>query len=114
MTRTATADLTPAVDLARAMLVAAESGDWERVTELENKRERCIAACFAQTGPVAATAEFAQGVGELLRLEEQVLGLARRRMAELSNHLSGLRRSRHAHAAYGVTDGNLALSTAYR
>lgn len=113
MTRAMTADLTPVVELARTMLVAAESGDWERVTELEQKREHCIAACFAQTGPVAATAEFAQGVGELLRIEERVLGLARQRMAELSNHLSGLRRSRHARAAYGVVDGSLALNAAY-
>lgn len=113
MTRTATADLTPALVLARTMLAAAEAGDWEQVTELEQERETCIARCFAQTGPVAATTEFAQGVGELLRIEEQVLALARRRLAELSNHLSGLRRSRHAHAAYGAVDGNLAFSTQY-
>lgn len=113
MTRAVRADLAPAVALARTMLAAAETGDWDRVAELERERETCIAGCFAESGPVAATAEFAQGIGELLRIEEQVLALARLRLAELSNQLSGLRRSRHARTAYGAVDGNLALSMQY-
>ena len=105
MSRAATADLTPALTLAYAMLDAAQAGDWDQVAELEQAREACIAGCFAATGPVAATDGFAAVVRDLLSVEHQVLALAQQRLAELGEHLSGIQRGRHAQLAYGAVAG---------
>ena len=82
MSRAAMADLTPALTLAQTMLDAARAGAWDQVAELEQVREACIADCFSVTGPVAATPEFATAVRDLLCVEQQVLALARQRLAE--------------------------------
>lgn len=102
MNRTATADLTPVLNLAQTMLDAARAGAWDRVAELEQEREARIADCFTASGPVVATPEFATAVRDLLCLEQQVLALARQRLAELGEHLSGFQRGRRARAAYGA------------
>lgn len=102
MNRSVTADLTPALTLAQTMLDAARAGAWDRVAELEQVREACIAGCFTATGPVAATPEFATAVRDLLCVEQQVLALARQRLTELGEHLSGFQRGRRAQAAYGA------------
>lgn len=105
MSRAAMADLTPALTLAQTMLDAARAGAWDQVAELEQVREACIADCFSATGPVAATPEFATAVRDLLCVEQQVLALARQRLAELGEHLSGFQRGRRAQAAYGAVVG---------
>lgn len=59
--------------ITKQMVVHAENGEWERVTELEIQRRDDLTACFANTASVADSVLVAEAIAALLHLNEELM-----------------------------------------
>ena len=84
----------------RQMLVAAQEGDWEALTEWQNKRQERIRAFF-RIAPARSEADMISAqIREILSLNEQLVALANRRRQDLKDEIRGLAKGRKATKAY--------------
>lgn len=56
-----------------AMLLCAQSGDWESVRDMERRRRRDLEECFAIAGRVDETPLICEAVATLMYLNEQMV-----------------------------------------
>lgn len=94
------AALAGVIGLARAMLNAAEEGDWEEVAKIEAARREEIATCFAHTAVHGNAAVIADGIQTLKAIDHQIMLLATTGMDDLRDKLGALRTGRIARQAY--------------
>jgi hypothetical protein len=90
--------------LARAMLSAAEEGDWEEVANIEAARREEIATCFAHTAAHGNGEVIAESIKTLMAIDHQIMLLATTGMDDLRDKLGTLRTGRIARQAYECTD----------
>lgn len=94
------AALAAVIGLARAMLNAAEDGNWEEVAKIEAARREEIATCFARTDAHGNAAVIADGIRTLLAIDHQIMLLATNGMGDLGDKLGALRTGSRALQAY--------------
>jgi hypothetical protein len=59
--------------LTKQMLVYADNGEWERVTELELERRDDLTTCFAESASIADSVLIAEAIAALLHLNEELM-----------------------------------------
>ena len=59
--------------LTKQMLVHADKGEWEHVTELEVERRDDLTACFAESASIADSVLIAEAIAALLHLNEELM-----------------------------------------
>lgn len=96
----AQATLAAVIELAQAMLSAAEREDWETVAHIETVRGDAIAACCAGLGAHGNVAAVADSIRVVLAMDQQVMQLATATMIDLQDKLGVLRSGRVARQAY--------------
>ena len=84
------------IDLTRRMVAAARNGEWDELQSLSAMRETLLAAYSARP-------EETTELGELKRLDDTVLGLARRRREELGQTIGERQHRAAAVRAYQQT-----------
>lgn len=94
------AALAAVIGLARAMLSAAEDGNWEEVAKIEATRREEIATCFARTAPHGNPAVIADSIRTLMAIDHQIMLLATTGMGDLRDKLGVLRTGSRARQAY--------------
>lgn len=97
------AALAALIRLARAMLSAAEDGNWEEVAKIEAARREEIATCFAHTAAHGNAAVIADSIRTLVAIDHQIKLLATTGMDVLRDKLGTLRTGRIALQAYAST-----------
>ena len=100
------AALAALIGLARAMLRAAENGNWEEVANIEAARREEIATCFAHTAARGNAAVIADSIRTLLAIDHQIMLLATTGMDMLRDKLGTLRTGRIALQAYESAGAN--------
>lgn len=98
------AALAAVVGLARAMLSAAEGGNWEEVAAIEAARREEIATCFACTAAHGNPAVIADSIRTLMAIDHQIMLLATTGMGDLGDKLDALRTGSRALQAYESAD----------
>jgi len=84
----------------REMLLSAQTGDWEKLTELEKARLPLLDKVFSQG--VADKVELAR---EVLSIDEKTKSLAEAEMPVIQNELLKIKNSGKASAAYQAIQG---------
>lgn len=59
--------------LTKQMLVHADKGEWEHVTELEVERRDDLTTCFAESASIADSVLIAEAIAALLHLNEELM-----------------------------------------
>ena len=59
--------------LTKQMLVHADKGEWENVTELELERRDDLSTCFAESTSIADSVLIAEAIAALLHLNEELM-----------------------------------------
>ncbi|MHB1239322.1 MAG: flagellar protein FliT [Gammaproteobacteria bacterium] len=88
------------LSLSRAMVAAAEQGDWEAVTAQEQDRRGRIKRYFSQAPVVAASAGLTEAVHTLVALDQRVIELGKARRNQIVDTLRGLGQGSRAVRAY--------------
>jgi len=86
--------------LTREMLLSAQTGDWEKLTELEKSRLPLFDQVFAQG--IADNIELAR---EVLSIDDKTKSLVEAEMPVLQNRLLKIKNSGKASAAYQAIQG---------
>ncbi|NOY73976.1 MAG: flagellar protein FliT [Gammaproteobacteria bacterium] len=84
----------------REMLLSAQAGDWEKLTELEKTRLPLLNQVFSQG--VADNVKLAR---EVLSIDEKTKSLAEAEMPVIQNELLKIKNSGKASAAYQAIQG---------
>ncbi|NOX92598.1 MAG: flagellar protein FliT [Gammaproteobacteria bacterium] len=92
--------------LTREMLLSAQAGDWEKLTELEKARLPLLGQVFAQG--VAGNVELAR---EVLSIDEKTKSLAEAEMPVIQDELLKIKNSGKASAAYQAIQGFTSSNT---
>lgn len=90
---------------ARAMKVAAEEGDWDRVIEIQRQRDQALRMFFEAPVEAAEASTVETGIREILAVDRRVLELSQARMQTLSGRLEQLHQGRKARQAYADHTG---------
>ena len=92
--------------LTKQMLIHAENGEWQQVTELEVERRDDLAICFANISQAEDSVLVAEAVAALLHLNEELM--AKLKMARNSVMEQGrdLARKRSAVVSYQSVDND--------
>jgi len=61
------------ITVTKQMLVHADHGEWEQVTELEIERRDDLTACFSDSASVADSVLIAEAIAALLHLNEELM-----------------------------------------
>jgi hypothetical protein len=95
-------ELEAALGLTETMLNAARAEDWERVAELETRRQACVQAAFA--APVgAADAPVVAGLArQILALDGELVSRGEGGLLTLSEALRKVQVGRRAQKAYAA------------
>jgi len=65
--------LATVITMTKQMLVHADHGEWEQVTELEIERRDDLNACFSDSASVADSVLIAEAIAALLHLNEELM-----------------------------------------
>lgn len=91
------------LSLSRAMVAAAQRGEWDVVTAQEQDRRVRIERYFAQGPDLAASAGLAEAIRTLVALDQQVVELGKARRNQIVDALRGLGQGRRGTLAYQQT-----------
>ena len=86
--------------LSQEMLQLARAGDWESVTEWEERRRSLLEDLFRQPLPPSLSPAIAACIWKVLTCDSEVLALGREAMDNLSSQLKMLAQGRKASLAY--------------
>ncbi len=95
------ASLTKILDLSSSMLISARDGDWERVQELEQRRQQLFTQTFPlDSGQVTDAAALSAQIHKIIDLDRETLQLAAKGRKEFVGLIGKLTTGRQAVAAY--------------
>jgi len=93
--------LQQAFDLTREMLSAARRDEWQRVVELDARRQPLLQAAFREPIPPSTAGATASLARRVHALNEELVYLGESGRTSVSQALAQLSRGRRARAAYG-------------
>ena len=98
--------LSRAVELSNSMLSAAETGDWEKVSQIESQRMPLLKAAFPVQGSEARMPGIEQKMRQILVIDERIKVLAESARKALGRSAGKLSQGRQMARAYkSVRDG---------
>ena len=93
--------------LTKQMLVHADEGEWEQVTEIEQERREDLIACFSKTMLAQDTQLVAEAMATLLHLNEELMAKLKVARDAVMAQGQEITRSRNAVNSYHVVDASL-------
>lgn len=89
--------------LTQDMLAAARARDWERLVELERRRDRCLAG-IGQDGMAGSDSveQISQYIRHILQADKEIMQLTQGWMGELKGLLHSVGNEKKLHDAYDV------------
>lgn len=88
------------IALSREMLEKARALEWERVAELEVQRKQLVSSCFRHPAHEQEVPAVADGIRQILRINDEITTLGRECKTRLSGELHTQKLGRTASAAY--------------
>lgn len=96
------------VGLTRHMLQIAQYEDWLTLVSLEEARSELIAAFFAQPVADDHASDIANGIREILAMDQEIMLLSEGGQQQAVNGLRQLHRATHVIQAYGDGQAQMA------
>lgn len=91
--------------LSGEMRDAARAQDWDRLTELEDRRRGALAHLFAGAPPTCERARLVEAIRRVLEIDREVIARGETGRQEAATALGDLDRGRRGIAAYRSTAG---------
>jgi hypothetical protein len=89
--------------LTRQMLEAARASDWLTVTTLESQQQDQLKHFFSQPAQANETTWLAQGIQQVLKLNDEIMSLGENGKQEIIENLSNVTNGKKAAQAYAKT-----------
>jgi hypothetical protein len=89
--------------LSRQMLDAARASDWLEVSNLESQRQDQLKNFFSQPAQANETTWLAQGIQQVLKLNDEIMSLGEEGKQEILKNMSDLSNGKKAAQAYAKT-----------
>ncbi len=98
----ATDELHSLLTISQQMLVDAQAGHWDKLPDLESKRNELMHVFFEQNGPAVAYSheQIKQTIEAVLRLNKKIAQLAQQEKNGISQQLHGMKKKQNVHSAY--------------
>ena len=96
------AELARLLELTRDLRHDFERADWDRAAEIEAERRAVIERVFDERPTAAELPQFTAMLREIVRLNDELIGLAEHRRRALARELDLLAVGREASRAYGA------------
>ena len=99
--KTKSAILLPEIlSLSQKMGEEAKGGEWEKVGELEQERQKLIESCFPLDESIEDPRLAGEQIKSIIELDKQLMALAKTQQQTLSDTLAKLSQGRQATKAY--------------